>query len=266
MIIKNDAEYRAFQPALNFSSIKEILASPKHYQAAIKAPKREPSKSMFLGTMAHARILERREENYAVMPDGMDGRTKEGKQFKEANASKTVITQEDYAQYKRMVGAVEACADVQYLLSKAVECEIGIVQQYRDTAIKGKIDCLIKDESGKYCILDLKTTQSCDPREFSRSACNFRYFLQAAWYQSLVALEYGLDYPVPYMWLAVENSEAADVCIFQPPADGLEMGQKQMDKSIELYKQCTASGKWPGYGGGILELEISPWEKRKWID
>lgn len=265
MLIRNDQEYRAFN-ALNFSSIKTILQSPLHYQAAIKAPKREPSKSMFLGLMAHARILERREENYAVMPDGLDGRTSAGKQFKEANAGKTVITQEDYAQYKRMVGAVEACADVQYLLSKAVECEIGIVQQYRDTAIKGKIDCLIKDESGKYAILDLKTTQSCDPREFSRSACNFRYFLQAAWYQSLVALEYGLDYPVPYMWLAVENSEAADVCIFQPPADGLEMGQKQMDKAIELHKECTKTGKWNGYGGGIIELDIPSYERKRWLD
>ena len=263
MIIKNDSEYRAYN-ALNFSSLKSILASPRHYQAALKAPKKEPSKAMFLGTMVHSRCLEKREENYAVMPPDLDGRTKEGKAWKEANAGKTCITQDEYAQYKRMVGAVEANADVQYLLSKAVDCEIGIVQKYRETTIKGKIDCLIKDENGKYAVLDLKTTQSCDPHEFSRSACSFKYFMQAVWYQSLVALEYELDYQPPYYWLTVENSEAADVCIFQPPADGLELGQKQMEKALELHAECTKSGKWQGFGNGIIELDVPIWEKRKY--
>jgi hypothetical protein len=263
MIIKNDTEYRAYN-ALNFSSIKGILNSPLHYQTALKTPKKEPSKSMFLGTMVHSKVLEKREENYAVMPLDLDGRTKEGKLWKEANSSKTCITQEDYAQYKRMVGAINANADVQYLLSKAVDCEIGIVQKYRDAQIKGKIDCLIKDESGKYCILDLKTTQSCDPNEFSRSACSYKYFMQAVWYQSLVALEYGLDYQVPYYWVCVESTEAADVCIFQPPGDGLELGQKQMEKALELHAECTKTGKWPGFGGGIIELDIPIFEKRKY--
>jgi hypothetical protein len=263
MIIKNDAEYRQFN-ALNFSSLKSILTSPLHYQTALKAPKREPSKAMFLGLMVHSKILEKREENYAVMPPDLDGRTTAGKKWKEMNAGRTCITQDEYAQYKRMVDAVSANADVQYLLSKAVDCEIGIVQKYRGVDIKGKLDCLIKDESGKYCILDLKTTQSCDPHEFSRSASGFKYFMQAVWYQSLVALEYGLDYAVPYYWLAVENSEAADVCLFQPPADGLEIGQKQMEKALELYAECSKTGKWPGHGNGILELEIPAYEKRKY--
>ena len=263
MIIKNDAEYRTFN-ALNFSSLKTILQSPLHYQAALKAPKKEPTKAMFLGTMVHSRVLEQREENYAVMPDGLDGRTSAGKQFKEANASKTVITQDEYAQYKRMVYAVESNKDVQYLLSKAVDCEIGIVQKFRELDIKGKIDCLIKDESGKYAILDLKTTQSCEPHEFARHAIGLKYFMQCCWYQSLVALEFNLDYAVPYYWVAVENTEAADVCIFQPPADGLDLGQKQMEKAIELYRQCTATGKWPGYGNGIVELDVPIFEKRKY--
>lgn len=221
---------------------------------------------MFLGTMVHSKVLERREENYAVIPDGLDGRTKEGKAFKDANASKTVITQDEYAQYKRMISAVEANADVQYLLSKSVDCEIGIVQKYRDTTIKGKIDCLIKDEGGKYAILDLKTTQSCDPHEFSRSVCSFKYFFQAVFYQSLVALEYELDYRPPFYWLTIENSEAADVCIFQPPADGLEMGQKQMEKALELHAECSKTGKWPGHGGGIIELDIPAYERKRWLD
>lgn len=263
MIIKNNIEYHA-HPALNFSSLKSILQSPLHYQAALKAPKKEPSKAMFLGTMVHSKILEKREENYAVMPLNLDGRTVAGKAWKEANASKTCITQDEFAQYKRMIGAVESNTDVQYLLSRAVECEIGIVQKYSGVEIKGKIDCLIKDENGQYAIIDVKTTQSCEPHEFSRSACGFKYFFQTVFYQSLVALEYGLDYQPPFYWLAIENSEAADVCIFQPPADGLELGQKQMDKALALHAECTRTGKWFGHSSGIIELEIPQWEKRKY--
>jgi hypothetical protein len=265
MKIKNDIEYRAYN-ALNFSSLKSILTSPLHYQTALKSPKKEPSEAMFLGTMVHSKVLERREENYAVMPPDLDGRTAAGKAWKEANTSKTCITADEYAQYKRMVDAVAANADVQYLLSKAVDCEIGIVQKYRDTTIKGKIDCLIKDENGKYAVLDLKTTQSCDPHKFSRSASSFKYFFQAVFYQSLVALEYGLDYQVPYYWVCCESTEAADVCIFQPPADGLEIGQKQMEKALELHAECTKTGKWPGHASGIIELDIPAWERKRWLD
>ena len=82
---------------------------------------------------------------------------------------------------------------------------------------------------------------------------------------TLLSLELKLESEPAWFWVVCENSEAADVCIFQPPQDAIEIGRAQLNRAVDLYIECSTSGKWPGRGNGILELEISPFERRKWI-
>jgi len=182
------------------------------------------------------------------------------------NADKVVLTPAELRNANRMSMALKNSADVQYLLSKCQQREIGIVQEYRHVTIKGKLDALGIDESGRYFIPDLKSSASVAPEDFAKTCCTRKYFMQMMWYATLVSLEFKLDYLPPFYWIAVENSEAADVCIYSPPPEAIEIGQKQMDRAIELYQQCTASGKWPGYSTGIQELILPAWQIRKSID
>lgn len=263
MIILEDDIYRSAN-ALNFSSIKNILLSPKHYKAAL-AKKIEPSEDMLIGSVVHAKVLEGKDYPVAVMPEGLDGRTKEGKSWKAANADKETMSRDGYATCQRLIQSIQGNADVQYLLGKCTKREIGIVQKYRGIEIKGKIDAAGQDESGNWFIVDLKTAKDANPQVWAREASSRFYFLQLIWYRTLLALELGLDYPPPFYWLVAEKTEASDVCIFSPPPEAVEIGQAQMDKAIDLYTECSTTGKWNGYGNGILELEISPWERKKWL-
>mgnify|MGYP003341622895 FL=1 len=264
MIINDEKSYRA-HPALNFSSAKHLLDSPKHFKASL-AEKVEQTEDMLIGTAVHAKILEGRDYPLAVMPEGMDGRTSEGRAWKKANSHLETMSRDGFAMVKRLIEAVQSSADVQYLLSRCHFREQGIVQSFRNTEIKGKIDALGQDEQGRYMIVDVKTAKDANPSVWSIEASRRRYFLQMSWYQTLVALEYKLDYAPPFFWVVAEKTDAADVCIFQPPPEALQIGQKQLDICIERYQECQRTNQWPGYGSGLLDLEVSYFDRRKYLN
>ena len=264
MIILDETTYRAHN-SLNYSAAKMLLKSPKHFQAALQR-KFEPSREMMIGTYVHERVLEGKSPSYIVRPADIDLRTKEGKAWRDKHAGMDIMTQEDHEVVLKAYAAVEANEDAQYLLRLCPQREVGIVTQYDGVQLKGRLDAYGEDEVGKPIILDFKTTSDADPETWGRKAFGLRYPMQTAWYQSLLALELGLDEPPAYFWLVVETQEPYDVVIYQPPEEALEIGRAQMRHCIEAYKSCLASGKWPGYNKGILELETPAWEKRKWLN
>jgi hypothetical protein len=140
------------------------------------------------------------------------------------------------------------------------------VQHYQGVPLKGRLDAYGYDEAGKSIVLDFKTTVDADPETWGKKAFGLRYPMQTAWYESLLALELGLEEPPAYFWLVVETQDPFDVVIYQPPEEALEIGRAQMKHCIESYKTCLATGKWPGYTKGIIQLETPVWEKRKWLN
>ena len=86
--------------ALNFSGCKELLKSPAHYQAYLNNP-REETKALKVGKYVHALVLEpdAAVTGFAILPEGIDRRTKDGKATYEAFMStaegKTVLTLEE---------------------------------------------------------------------------------------------------------------------------------------------------------------------------
>jgi hypothetical protein len=91
-------DYNAI-PAVNWSTLKELRKSPLHYKYALDFSQKE-TPSLLLGRAVHAAILE--PENwlgaFAVRPEGIDRRTKIGKEdfakFEAENQGKTVLTAE----------------------------------------------------------------------------------------------------------------------------------------------------------------------------
>jgi hypothetical protein len=264
MIIHDEAAYRAHN-SLNYSSAKSLLKSPKHFKAALNR-KFEPSQEMIIGTYVHERVLEGKTPSYVVRPPDLDFRTNEGKAWRDKHAGVDVLTQEDHEAVLKAWAAVEASPDAQYLLKLCPHREIGIVQHYEGVPLKGRLDAYGHDEAGKPIILEFKTTGDTDPETWGKKAFGLRYPMQTAWYQSLLALELGLEEPPAYFWLVVETQDPFDVVIYQPPEEALEIGRAQMKHCIDTYKTCLATGKWPGYAKGIIQLETPIWEKRKWLN
>ena len=263
MIILDEQEYRQ-HPALNYSAAKALLRSPKHFKSALNR-KFEPSREMLIGTIVHEAVLENKSPSYIVRPADIDLRTKEGKEWKVRNAGKEIMSPDEDDAVRNAILSVQSSPDAQYLLNLCKQREVGIIQTYNGVDIKGRLDAYGSDEAGKPLILDLKTTSDADPESWGKKAFGLRYPMQTAWYQSLLALELGLEEAPAYFWLVCETQEPYDVVLYQPPEEALEIGRAQMKHCIESYQSCVASGKWPGYSKGIISLEIPAWERKRWL-
>ena len=87
-------------PAVRRSALWEIRKSPAHYKWAVENPS-EDTPALKMGRAIHMAVLQPEEfpDTYAVMPDGIDRRTKEGKAawaaWCEENDGKEVLTKEE---------------------------------------------------------------------------------------------------------------------------------------------------------------------------
>jgi hypothetical protein len=105
-------------------------------------------------------------------------------------------------------------------------------------------------------MVDLKTTDDAAPDSLSRSAYNFGYYVQDAFYRrGFRALFPGVE---PWFALvAVEKSPPHLVHVHQLGPRALAYGDRKVTEALEIYRDCTASGVWPGYPDDeITEIDL----------
>jgi hypothetical protein len=105
-------------------------------------------------------------------------------------------------------------------------------------------------------MVDLKTTEDAAPDSLSRSAYNYGYYVQDAFYRrGFRALFPGVE---PWFALvAVEKSPPHLVHVHQLSARALAYGDRKVSEALEIYRDCAASGVWPGYPDDeITEIDL----------
>jgi ATP-dependent exoDNAse (exonuclease V) beta subunit len=231
-------EYRKY-PALNYSLAKHLLDSPAHYKAA-QDEECEPSEAMMLGTITHTLVLEGRNtlDEYAIKPEGMSFATKEGKAWK-AEQTKEIVSEKKAL---KIPCAAEAIARNPYageLLRLCPNRETPIVVEYRGVKIKVLIDAC-----GSNIISDFKTAQDASERGFTKAVFDRHYDLQAAMYQTALAIANKLDEPPKWYWLACELSAPFYNQVFVQGKEVYANGMAKLDFVIDEYKRCTAISDW----------------------
>ena len=91
---QSDFDYRR-EEGVNQSSLKKILESPAHYQAALKQ-KFITTPAMEIGTALHCRVLDGAtafDRQYVKKPDGLSLATKEGKAWKAELGRKKALSE-----------------------------------------------------------------------------------------------------------------------------------------------------------------------------
>ena len=241
-------------PALSKSGLDRLAISPAHYQAWLTEPRIETPALKF-GSAAHCGILEfeRFERDYIPAPDGLDRRTKAGKElFAELEASgKTIIGINDLDVICRMRASVFAHPAARELLSE------GIAETSHFSTIDGvSVKCRPDWLSGGI-VVDLKTTQDASLNGFSKSIANYRYAVQAAFYSDILA-SLGHDV-VAFLFIAVEKTAPYAVGVYELDDMSLEIGREQYQRDLDTYRRCVASGEWPAYSNGIEKISLPRW-------
>jgi exodeoxyribonuclease VIII len=259
-----EQEYRA-QTAIAGSDAKKILPplTPSHYAAHMAGEiKREPSKAMLLGTMAHVAVLEPKKLDTAFVqkPEGKEGdfRTKEGKEWKAKMGATPILDHDEARAVRGIRDSIAAHSAARELLAEC-DTEVALFAEHRTGLwIKGRVDALKVASDNEAVIVDVKTTSAgADYNTFSRQAASLNYHVSAAWYCHLCGLN-GLP-PARFYWIAVETSAPYAVAVYEIAPDALELGASLMSDALGLIAECEDEGVWPGYAPEVQCLNLPAW-------
>lgn len=260
------------------SGLDIIARSPMHYQFSRQAANdSEPTAAMRIGTAAHTLILE--PENfaaeYAVAPEGIDRRTKEGKQlwadFQAEADGKIVLKGEEMDQLEGMRDAVMAHPAAHQLLTGCAGAA-ELSAYWNDPETGALCRCRPDFWRTDGVLVDLKTTDDASPDGFAMSVQKFRYHVQAPFYLDgcRQAIEHGGEdlpitpgAPTAFVFIAVEKKPPHAVAVYALDFDSLEIGREEYQRDLQTYAECTAADNWPAYGEQIQRLGLPEWRLRR---
>lgn len=245
------ATYRAAE-AISASDLKWILPprTPAHYHAYKTGQiKREETRALVIGTLCHLAVLEpdKLSTAFALRPDGLDLRTKDGKAWKEAQGDKPILDGEEAAMLDGMSAAVAAHPVARKLLEGSKR-EVSLFSDHRTgLKLKGRIDVL-----GEGFVADVKTAAEGDASNFAAAVFRYNYHVQAAMYCQLAGVE-------RFSFIAVEKVAPFAVAVYTLSPKALQVGLNSLNYALDTIALCTDAGLWPAYSLDEQTLDLPAW-------
>jgi hypothetical protein len=199
---------------------------------------REPSASMALGTAAHCYILEGAEvfhQRFSVKPDGLSFATREGKQWREAQGDRQIVSFTDHMRIVGMRDGLMKNADARRLLEAGGRAEVTMVARDEETGLTllCRPDLYIARAG---LAVNLKTTAT------------FR----------LVASTLGIQRPT-HAFMVVGNDEPFIGYVAALSADAASAADQQLRQILRRFAKSVADDSWPGYTTGVIEIGLPQW-------
>lgn len=113
--------------------------------------------------------------------------------------------------------------------------------------------------TGQLIVCDYKTTDCAHPDKFAKSAGNFGYDMQDAWYCEGIRQLLGED---PVFWfVAQDKTPPYLVNVVELTPEDRRFGDECNRAALERYRDCKKSGIWPGYGDDVTTITMPPWTR-----
>lgn len=237
-----EAEYHADRESLSVSGAKVILRSPALFRHQQNNP---VHKDVFdVGSAAHGLVLGVGQDFASI--DAPDWRGKEAREFRDTCRETGCIPL-----LKKDADAVMAMADelsshilAMRLLSDG-KPEVSAYALDEETGVmrRGRFDWL-----GSSVLTDYKTCSSADPRDLAGrygAVRKWGYDKQASWYTDLAR---DLGHPAAaFAFIFQEKAPPYQVTVAYVDDADLWEARAANRAALERFRDCTASGLWPGY-------------------
>lgn len=239
-------EYHA-RLELSSSGARRLL--PPHTPAQFAYERvhgRTATEEMTFGSAVHTLVLGAGAE---VVPlDFRDWKTNAAKDARAALAAdgKIPLLRKDYERAEAMSIAVHEHPLAAALL-RSGKPEQALFWQDAETGVQCRALVDWMDiRRGRLIAVDLKTCSSADPDKIAKAVYEYGYHLQAAFYlDGIKTLELGERPAMTFVFL--EKQPPYLVNVVQLDHLALEAGAFYVRKAIRTFRDCTASGEWPGY-------------------
>lgn len=215
----------------------------------------EPPKRIFdFGHAAHFEVLG---DGPIIVPvDAPDWRTKAAREERdEIRASGAVpLLAHEHEQVKAMAAVIRDHPIASRLLQAGSgKAEQTLVWQDQLSGVwrRALLDWFPnRTASGRLIVPDYKSAQSADPEAFARSAANYGYHVQAAWYlDGITALDQGDD--PAFVFVVQEKDPPHLVTVVELDAVALRIGRSLARRAIDVFVECNRTGVWPGYSDEV---------------
>ncbi len=240
--------------AVNWSTLKEMNVSPKHYRYRLQNP-RQDTPALALGRAVHAAVYEPDvfERRYVAYP-GKVRRGAEWEEFKAEHAGCDIITQDERAMAMQMRNALLAEAG-DYLRGGFAEQTLTWTDEETGMPCKGRVDQV----NGR--LIELKTTRSASPHGFATDARKFGYHGQLAFYTDGLAAN-GIELEGPPLVIACQSEPPHDVVVYETAEATLASGRRLYRQLLVRLVECHTTGHWPGVANGeVLPFEVQSWDE-----
>lgn len=254
-------DYHAETRYVSASAMEVFRSSPSLYHARFiekSLPLVQPTASMRLGSALHCLVLEPDvfEETYTVAPS-CDRRTKEGKAawaaFEASNNGKTLLSADERESVHFMAESILRHGKARQILEAESKREFSVKFPMEYVPCKTRFDLVIPG-----LIVDLKTATDPSPDGWIKSAANYGYHRQAAFYRFAYSHHFGSD--AEHCHLVVRNQAPYEVAIYMLDEDAIRVGELQVLESLRRLRECRDSGKWSApWESGFMRLSLPRW-------
>lgn len=239
--------------AINQSTIKCAESSMAHLRHKQLSPPTPPSPEMTLGNLTeHFSFGTQFEFERMRFPDF---RTKEAQTWRDGLAARGIPIVDEKMEVKAKAMTRRVMALPELARWKPWRTNIALVGVHEPTGLllKGLCDVVPNDD---LVILDLKTTRdaSIGERGFGAQIVAYGLDIQAWWYQTLWEQVHGQRRQ--FACVCVENEPPYETSIQVFHQDNLDRAGRQVDRWLAQYRDCLASGEWPGYPSGLQFAKI----------
>lgn len=258
----NYEEYRAID-AHNYSSLKHLMRSPKHYRWALDHPM-PPTEPMKLGSAAHTAMLEPERVGDFAIYDGVR-RGKDWDSFCSNNRDKQILTVNQADYLVKMCVAIRQSEGAMKYLAAPGPTEVSIVWRDKGAHLdcKGRVDKLATVDGQRY-IVDLKSCRDARPFKFGNEAYRLGYHIQDAMYHG--GMYYLTGELLPVVTIAIENVPPYDVVVYRVPDEVLQTGQDDYARLVKKLQECDRLNEWPGAYEQEQFLSLPTWAYGEEVD
>lgn len=230
-----------------------------------------PSREFDIGHAAHHLVLGVGPELRVI--DAGDWRTKDARVKRdEAYADGAVpLLPHEYENVAAMAAALKAHPVASALLDPARgKAEQTLVWRDEEFGVwrRALLDFLPDVRPGRRTIVaDYKTTNSAAPGDVPKATHSYGYHQQMDWYLTGVkALGLHGDKEPAAVLIFQEKTPPYLIGIYQPDQSSLDVARTRNRKAVDLYRHCTATGEWPGYGDDVMPLALPGWAQWEHFD
>ncbi len=262
--------------------IAQRKRSPLHYWQKYINPEREPEEKtydMTKGSAIHAAILQPNEAEQLVAiglphPRRSNAEKQAWAEFELAHFGQYILKPADYDEVMKLrdrfwahpvaSGLVtDGVAEQSFFATREVPDGEGglIIDPATGKPIVEQVKCQTDFIRRKFdYIVDLKSTEDASPEGFARHCANYRYPVQAAWYQDTLTALYGR---APQTWILIAMEKVAPYAIgvyYWEPVD-IAPGRVAADRDFARIVQCKRANHWPDFGQTAQRLEMPTWTR-----